>query len=639
MSDYTRKEGSTDTRDVVAQAATGLPYITGSCETVEGRLTTEKVDDGVGGSWKRVSLEPVEVEEPTDVFFAPFGDYKIYKAIGAGGTIRLKQVIDKAEAASARFSPYNIPEAVPRDGQHDPDYRIMAGGLVARLYTADSVGSTEPTGEVQIVGADSRKSKTIYRFYSWELHYSFGFTPDSYLFGAFSPGHGVGNKAVFMFAYAPQRIVLHGPQGSPWVPAYALYADAPRIVRFVGRKQTPEVWVLPGTGNTDPGTFPTAQATPTRYYNVDVSDSYIAPLVVPVTKDRLVAIVFRAWGNITGILESYPGPRVKYSFDPIPDPVIYWNEDQGVLWQERPAPEPWALAENHYTEFTNGFDRLTLTQTFNGHAHAVRETTMGVPWTKDSALFLSRFVRRPTLAVGGRFQLFTVGRHVSLSLGYLDMVGLQARFTGVCRPKGAAVFSYVARAPVERPTLSDYSQEPRFTGETYWTALRDLQDQYITMVVAGVPQYTARLVVHDESNGYLDACGIVVVNEDGSHVRRPFPWPRLNSGVDPKVFCTDNEGEEIGTIAYDFDAGGWRLYTSTDLGQKWKPRAIVTRTSPPPRFVTLSVNVPPSQRRVGYGVLTLSAANAEFAPPNAILPARIGEQDGRAYPGAPWLYE
>lgn len=131
------------------------------------------------------------------------------------------------------------------------------------------------------------------------------------------------------------------------------------------------------------------------------------------------------------------------------------------------------------------------------------------------------------------------------------------------------------------------------------------------------------------------------MTEGGGVARRPFPWPRLNSGHQPKVFCTDNDGKEIGTIAFDFVAGGWYLYTSRDLGLNWRRRNRITSRCPAPEvwagYGTAGYTLPPEAQR--FILPTASASGTPYVLPSGIVPLRIAEASARAYPGAPWLYK
>lgn len=647
MSGFTRREGSNDTRDVVAQDALALPYLTQERSVPGGTLTTDKADDGAGSSWRRVTFKPAQ-DATTDLFACAYGDTSLGPLDDAiyvvGQTDAPTSSLRKTRLAAGLYGLF--PGAFPNGAEVvslPGDVVLGAGGLAVTIRRdlgteADgyrpgdaaspsrapdvepkpgSPGVFQPTTKARIsrMDVEAGSSRTVLSFAEPRykgLNFQY---PERMPFASIFHAHGRDGQETWGVAYVEAAFAWPGsldPDGKPY---YRLKTtDVPKMTLF-RQGRAPVTRSLPADGG-----VPVAEAVdPGGAGTVIAENAYYAPLITFTSKTNAVALVVR--GRLAD--GSAPAPR------------MYWTEDAGENWAPK-TTSVWEMTLFNQKAYEIGADELRPPP--NGNiAHdpmAILRYTFAVPWTQTSALYCSLVLGRSNLSSGGQWRLFTQGKDGFAALTPPDALGYQIRITGACRPAGAAVFSYYARGRLSSLSLELTSMPTGFmdSGEEDYASIRDWVD--------GEPLPWPETTINDGA-GYLDAAGIIVVTEGGSVARRPFPWPRLNSGHQPKVFCTDNDGKEIGTVAFDFVAGGWYLYTSRDLGLNWRRRNRITSRCPAPvvwgGYGVPGYTLPPEAQR--FILPTASASGTSYVLPSGIVPLRIAEASARAYPGAPWLYK
>lgn len=650
MSEFTRREGSDDTRDVVGQAATGLSYMTQVRRALGGgTLTTDKADDGLGGSWRRVTLTP-EPDLELDLFACTYGDtslgptddaiYMVGQSDSAASSLRKTRLIAGLYGLFPGAHP-NGAEVVSLPG----DVAIETGALAITIRrdigtvedgfrpgdtshpsyaptVEEKVGTSgvfQPVTKARISKMDVEAgiSRTVFSFSEPRykgLNFQF---PERMPFCSIFHAHGVEGQETWGVAYVEAAYAWPGSVDADGKPFYRLVTtDTPKMALF-RQGRAPMILGFP----TDGGVPIDEAVDPGGSSTVLSINAYYAPLVTFTSKTNAVALVVR-------------GSRPDGSIE-APEPRMYWSEDAGKTWTPRTGPA-WDMTLFNQKIYEIGADELRPPP--NGNiAHdtmAILRYTFAVPWTQDSAVYCSLSLGRGNLSSGGEWRLFLQGADGLSLLPPVDAQGYQIRITGACRPVGAALFSYYARGRLANMALEVRSVPTGKldSGEEDLGSIRDWVD--------GEPNPWPETLI-DDSAGYFDAAGIIVVKEDGAVMRRPFPWPRINSGHQPKVFCTDNDGKEIGTVAYSPGDDGWYLHTSRDLGATWRRRTRITSRCPAPTVwpgygVTGYVVPPPEQRFV---FPTSSFNGTAYVLPSGVVPLRIAGAVARAYPGAPWLYK
>lgn len=647
MAGFTRREGADDTRDVVGQAGVGLDHMTQARPVLGGSLTTDKAGNGIDGHWTRVTFTPDPTDPGETLLAAAFGD----PSFADRGVETAPFVVERSRNLGAAFQKTKVAASIwPRggtppsgpcvtypldvavgDGQLAISITIDGGTPQAINPKPDAPGLYVSSLLTNVYSVDMERQalRLRYAFPAPRYVINHDETPSNQPFVLPFALHGQPGRETWGIGFVGANYARPTGSGN----YSAVFSDPPKIALFSGNR-APVVRTLPSTGNTTLADIPSAVGPGGAPVIADHNDAYLAPLVVATSKKSMVAIVVRGRGNLDPASRDSSGTRFGYL--PLPSPRIYWTEDEGVTWLERPGAgwdmtlyQPWQLTSGGFTIGQNP----TLT-----NPQALRAGLLGVPWTPDSALLAGFFMDASNAAQGGAWRIFRAGKDLTVQVAEVDAPGYQIDLRSACRPRGAAVISYYARAHLDTALNNTTTgvvgpgQPPKYlTGEFAYL--------YARLSLDGT-------VLIDDSAGYLEHAGVIVVLEDGTVLRRPFPWSRLRSGASPSVFCLDNEGRAIGTAVYEpataGQEGGWYIYRSTDLGQTWRRAAVLTRKCPAPRMAYDGETGPsyPPERAVIAGKQYRPDQGDELAyvSPSVVTPLRFEGAAARAYPGAPWLY-
>lgn len=650
MSGFTRREGSDDTRDVAGQASVGLSHMTQSRPVPGGTLQTDKAADGVGGSWTRVTLTPDEIPEDGDLFACYFGD----PTATAAGIDTAPFVYERSEATRAPFRKTRLAAQIwPRGGGITPpsgpcaayplDQMVGAGlqvsSVVPDLGEPDTIVPrpgypglyvSSLTTDVQTLDLDTQQVRTKLKFPAprYIINHGINYTALPFV----HPFHAGGRaeRETWGVGFVGANYARRQADGR----FAARFCDPPKVALFRGAR-APTVLTLPDSGNASLGDLPSATTVDGSAVVVDLNDAYLAPVVVATAPGCFVAIVVRGRGNVDPASRDTSGTRFGYF--PLPVPRCYWSEDGGQTWQERNSPG-WSMELYVPWGSTDGGFSIPVSPTIT-NPQALRSQFKGVPWTKESALFAGFFMDASNASRGGAWKIFTAGKTATTVVHELPVPAYQLDIRHACRPRGAAVFAYYARAHLDTFVNNTTTGVP-----TPGQPAKFLTGEFNYLYARLRPNGDEALI--DDTGGYLDRAGVIVVQENGDVVMRPFPWSRLAAGPTPSVFCLDQEGRDIGTIVWQEAEGqrlaGWYLFSSRDLGQTWTQVALVTSRCPGPRQAYEGQTGPsyPDERAIVSGSLPrLNGDSLTFNAPGPITPLRINGATARAFPGAPWLYQ
>jgi hypothetical protein len=546
---FTRKEGSDDTRDVVAQRSVNLPYMTQSREVAGGVLTTDKASNGVGGSWTRVKLAPTETpdlpetryiystvisadqinnpyrlqwlagKEDFDIELLDDRRMEIVRLLPFGSAKRPQQrTLAFTEIGSGQGNHYNLAFGVTnsikaaigevvyqRQGVVEPlraQYtNIAPRGEALGVYTLSIVFQPTTTGYREPYAIDGSATSVTLGYEKGAYSY-FGVP---YLhYEAQGTGQLV-HPGLQQIRYLRARVASESASQAQVIDDILIF-QAPRGV----------------------------------YYG--------DPIVTRVSKTKLFAVCVNV---STQTIDVVLGSEV-ITDSVVGEPVAFMSTDDGATWNPTTAPS-WDMS--NYEPSSTFIDYR-----YNGIPNKVKSPlqiqylTKLIPW-KNSAVGVSLFYNNGNSAGGGEYLLFLMTGTGPVFHSIIPMDAYRYVLIGACRPIGAAVFTFRTRASPKHPFYDD-GIYPSAT-DAFFNELT--VDGYATHSV---------IAVYD---------GVAVVT-------RGLPWPRLYANSE--VFCLG--GKEIGTVVYNItpSAGGaaYWVFSSKDYGVTWNEKFAVDALSDPPKF-------------------------------------------------------
>lgn len=591
---FTRKQGSDDTRDVVAQRAVNLPYMTQSREVAGGVLTTDKASNGAGGSWTRVKLDPTETPDLQETRY-------IYSTAISADQInspsRLQWLADREDFNINTLTQQRmeIVRLLPFNSAKRPKQRTLAFSELSVTYGSNHYylrfgvtksikaaigvvgysrpGIVEPLRAQYINIAPRGESVAAYTLSIIFQPTTTGYRePDAIDGSATSVTLGYENGDFSYFGvpylhYENTGTGIHSGRQQIKYLRVKIASNLPRQAQVLD-----DVLIF--------------QAPRGVYYG--------DPIVTRVSKTKLFAVCI----NIsTQTISTDPGAGgAEYVSDSVVgEPIAFMSTDDGATWNATTAPS-WDMSNYEPANLFVDYLYFSLTRKVINPLQ-IQYLTKMVPW-KNSAIGVSLFYNGGNSAGGGEYIAFLMTGLGPVFHTIIPMDAYKYVLIGACRPTGAAVFSFRVRAdPVDL-----FFADGLYPIET--------------------TPYFNELTV----DGYATHAVIAIYNGE-TIVTRTLPWPRLYANSE--VFCLG--GKEIGTVVYNTapSVGGaaYWVFSSKDYGVTWKEKFAVDDLSDAPRFDN---DVPPSvtQTEVVYN-------NGEFAslPPQIIFPELVDGEKVAPCPG------
>lgn len=604
---FTKREGSDDTRDVVAQRAVDLSYMTQTRGVAGGVLTTDKVSDGAGGSLTRVALEP---EPLTDL---PETRYIFSTVISADKTHNASRIAwllkkDNTDISSLNSQRMEVVRLLPFTRAKRPTQRVLsfveisntfgsrgdysalrflvAGGVISGIgeivYQRDVEGTPTSLLTQFMLMAPRGAANTTYVLSVIFQPATTGFRETNAIDGSatsIAAGYRRRDTAIFGIPY------LHYAVPTP-APTTGIHVGVQEL-RYLRLSAHAEANVQPKTL----GDHLIFRARRGRYYG--------DPIVTRITKEKLIALAVNVT-NQTIVGAGGVGGGEYVSEILVDEPVVFTSNDDGVTWMQGIAPafdmaNYGSAANSNFVDFIYSFDSKARNPLL------IQELTKLVPWSKTHAFGASLFYSNGTSSSGGEYRAFLIdGTNAPQELT-IPIAAYRYALVHACRPVGAAVLTFRARADASYPFYQDgiYPAVPHFS---------DLS-----------------------ASGYADRT-LMVIYDGNSIVTRELPWTRLYANG--PVFSITNK--EIGTVVYNTSpstgtAGYW-VFSSVDYGETWKEKFLVDQLSDPPSFSDDGEPAEVTQREVVY------TNTHEFSlPPRIVFPELIDGLPIPTHPGAPWI--
>lgn len=608
---FTRKEGSDDTRDVVAQHAVNLPFMTQSRSVAGGVLTTDKTSDGVGGSWTRVTLEPddpPELPETRYIFSTVISASKIrdesrtawlLKKTGTSiydlnnQRVEVVRLLPFGSAKRPRQRTLTFEEVVDTSlGLTGLNYLLrfaltssVRGALGDRQY--QRIVSGIPTSILtQYMSISPRASSTS--------QYNLAIVFQPFAAGAREEGTVEGSAESLASGFERGGRSFFG---IPFI-RYAVQPGTQTI--HVGLQQLRYIRASIGSNtNTQVETLSDVlmfQAPRGVYYG--------DPMVVRVSKSRLIAVAVGVANNTIVQTGGTLTPEIVSSRSVGPA-LAFVSNDDGLTWQSAPVPA-WGMenfwVHQNFTDYKYPDDYSRIDSPFQ-----TQQLTAMTVWSKTHAIGMSVFYNSANSSAGGEYRLFLMDGVNPLQYVAVPVPAYQYVLLHACRPVGAAVFTLRARADAVYP----------FYADGIYPELEDVDGNFQGLSVAG----------------YADRSAIVVYDGDTVTIRT-LPWSRLYANSE--VFCLG--GSEIGTVVFNTDpsAGSpsYWVFSSKDFGATWAEKFTVDALSDPPSFDT-HAPAHVTQKAVVY--TNDPDAGVSSRPPRIVFPELVEGQKIPPHPGATWL--